>query len=135
MANSASLSTLPSASPRVRELALAVSASSIPPSSPRRAAAPASSSPVLARVRAFESAMRQSAGLKEKAAEEPTKVAKKKVDTAKAAAEEPARSTRTRQRKAEEAPMFPSPRSRRTAVEPTLLADRPHGRRRFFTKF
>merc|ERR1719319_1638374 len=85
------MSTLPSASPRVRELALAVSASSLPAASPKRAALGSAGSPVLARVRAFESAMRQSAGLKERT-------------------EEPARSTRTRQRAAEEPPMFPSPR-------------------------
>ena len=77
-----SLHSVPStASPRVRELAAAVSCSSLPrSSSPSRFPTDASSSPVLARVQAFETAMRAQAGLKP--ASDP----------------QPSRSTRTRQR-------------------------------------
>merc|ERR1712013_572355 len=76
------LHSVPStASPRVRELAAAVSCSSLPrSSSPSRVPTDASSSPVLARVQAFETAMRAQAGLKP--ASDP----------------QPSRSTRTRQR-------------------------------------
>ena len=76
------LHSVPStASPRVRELAAAVSCSSLPrSSSPSRVQTDASSSPVLARVQAFETAMRAQAGLKP--ASDP----------------QPSRSTRTRQR-------------------------------------
>ena len=76
------LHSVPStASPRVRELAAAVSCSSLPRSSSlSRVPTDASSSPVLARVQAFETAMRAQAGLKP--ASDP----------------QPSRSTRTRQR-------------------------------------
>merc|ERR1719234_698988 len=65
-ASTSALHSVPTtASPRVRELAAAVSCSSLPRSnSPNRATDPASSSPVHARVQAFETAMRAQAGLK-----------------------------------------------------------------------
>ena len=74
----------PSASPRVRELAAAVSCSSLPRSNSPNRAQPVSSSPVLARVQAFETAMRAQAGLKP--------VATTTSDP------QPSRTTRTRQK-------------------------------------
>ena len=74
------------ASPRVRELAAAVSCSSLPRSNSPNRAQPASSSPVHARVQAFESAMRAQAGLKPVQANATT------------SDPQPSRSTRTRQR-------------------------------------
>merc|ERR1719234_2163678 len=87
-ASTSALHSVPTtASPRVRELAAAVSCSSLPRSnSPNRATDPASSSPVHARVQAFETAMRAQAGLK------PVQQANTSSDP------QPSRSTRTRQR-------------------------------------
>ena len=94
------LHTVPStASPRVRELAAAVSCSSLPrSSSPSRVPTDASSSPVLARVQAFETAMRAQAGLKP--ASDP----------------QPSRSTRTRQRQRSATVEEPSTRSTEDAA-------------------
>merc|ERR1719234_1826093 len=89
-ASTSALHSVPTtASPRVRELAAAVSCSSLPRSnSPNRATEPASSSPVHARVQAFETAMRAQAGLK------PVQQA----NAATSSDPQPSRSTRTRQR-------------------------------------
>merc|ERR1719234_2157326 len=89
-ASTSALHSVPTtASPKVRELAAAVSCSSLPRSnSPNRATEPASSSPVHARVQAFETAMRAQAGLK------PVQQA----NAATSSDPQPSRSTRTRQR-------------------------------------
>ena len=106
-ASTSSLHSVPTtASPRVRELAAAVSCSSLPRSNSPNRAQPASSSPVHARVQAFETAMRAQAGLKP-------------VPNITSSDPQPSRSTRTRQRQRSatvEAPLA------KTAVEESVAS-------------